>query len=248
MSDTSIVPPNPLVSQKNYNRIIGWLTGLLTLLLALFSFILSFNALTDLAAEHGVSIPILFPLVVEAGVVIFSLNALYRSLHGESTKWQWCLIIGSSLLAGAFNVVHAQPDLVSRVMAAMPSLFLLLSFETFLGQIKHGVSRANLVQSIVQLTDELNSKGRELDALVDTKQQDLERLNTEADRLSKSTEQAKTTLAQLRQEIKQLGNVQSGSIEHARQSKAQQDALSIAQRRESLVDRLRSLVERHQAT
>src|SRR4030095_11236594 len=118
-------------------KLIAWLTGSLTLLMALFSFILSFNALTDLAAKHGVSIPPLFPLVVEAGVVIFSLNALYRSIHGESAKWQWGLIIGSSLLAGLFNVIHAKIDPVSRAISAMPSLFLLLSFETFLGQVKH---------------------------------------------------------------------------------------------------------------
>ena len=113
----SILPQSP----PSHNRIIAWLTGILTLLLALFSFILSFNALTDLAAKHQFSIPFLFPLVVEAGVVIFSLNALYRSIQGEKTSWQWCLIIGSSLLAGGFNILHAQLDLVSQVMAAMPS-------------------------------------------------------------------------------------------------------------------------------
>ena len=128
MSGTVIVPLNPPDSQKNHIRIIAWLTGILTLLLTLFSFILSFNALADLAINHGISIPVLFPLVVEAGVVIFSLNALYRSIHGERAIWQWCLVIGSSLLAGGFNVLHARPDLVSRIMAAMPSLFLLLSF------------------------------------------------------------------------------------------------------------------------
>src|SRR6185503_16450798 len=95
-------------------KIIAWITGALTLLLALFSFILSFNALADLAAKHSVSIPPLFPLVVEAGVVIFSLNALYRSLQGESARWQWGLIIGSSLLAGLFNILHAEVDLISR--------------------------------------------------------------------------------------------------------------------------------------
>lgn len=67
-------------------KLIAWLTGSLTLLMAVFSFTLSFNALTDLAAKHGVSIPPLFPLVVEAGVVIFSLNALYRSIHGENAN------------------------------------------------------------------------------------------------------------------------------------------------------------------
>ncbi|MCB0197973.1 MAG: DUF2637 domain-containing protein, partial [Anaerolineae bacterium] len=104
----------------NANKIIAISTGVLTILLALFAFILSFNALTDLASQHGVSIPFLFPFVVEAAVIVFSLNALYRSLQGESAWFQWCLIIGSSLLAGLFNVAHAQNDELSRLMAAMP--------------------------------------------------------------------------------------------------------------------------------
>lgn len=235
MSGTSIVPSFS-DSQKSYNRIIAWLTGLLTLLLTLFSFILSFNALTDLAAKHGFSIPFLFPLVVEAGVVIFSLNALHRSTQGESAKWQWCLIIGSSLLAGGFNVLHAQPDFVSRVMAAMPSLFLLLSFETFIGQIKHGVTRANLVQSLVLLAEELNNKRQEFDTLIDTKQSELAQLNTEADKLNNLIEQSKASLARLEQEIKQAQSVQYGSLEHATDIKAKRDALVIGQRRGQLLN------------
>jgi uncharacterized protein YoxC len=222
-------------------KTIAWITGTLTLLLTLFSFILSFNALTDLAAKHSVSIPYLFPLVVEAGVIIFSLNALYRSLHGEHARWQWILIIGSSLIAGTFNVLHAEPDMISRTMAAMPSLFLLLSFESFLNQIKHSVKCSSLVQSIEQLTGELNTKQSEFDALIEQKQQeldtlikskqsDLDQLNTEADKLDNSIEQAKKTLAQLRQEIKQAKSTQSSSIERAKSIKAAQDALTIEQR------------------
>ena len=119
MSGNNILPSlNVAHNLPIYNRIIAWLTGILTLLLALFSFILSFNALTALAQEHGVSIPPLFPFVVEFAVIIFSLNALYRSLSDESTKVQWVLIIGSSLLAGLFNVVHAQANVVSMLIAA----------------------------------------------------------------------------------------------------------------------------------
>ncbi|MBN1220801.1 MAG: DUF2637 domain-containing protein [Anaerolineae bacterium] len=227
-----------IVSQSlsTHNKIIAWLTGILTLLLASFSFVLSFNALTDLAANHGITIPILFPLVVEAGVIIFSLNALYRSLHSENTRWQWCLIIGSSLLAGTFNVLHAEPVLISQVMSAMPSLFLLLSFETFLGQIKHAVKRSNLVQSILRL----NTQRQELDRLVENKQQELDTLTAEANQLNTQIEQAKTTLSQLQQEIATAERVQSSSIVHAQGIKAEQDAVTIEQRRQALVDILRS--------
>ncbi len=232
-------------------KTIAWLTGTLTLLLALFSFVLSFNALTDLAAKHGISIPFLFPLVVEAGVIIFSLNALYRSLFGQHARWQWLLIIGSSLIAGTFNVLHAKPDLISRTMAAMPSLFLLLSFETFVGQIKHAVQRTHTVQSLEQLTDELNSKRQELDTLIEqkqaeldslvqTKQAEVDRLTQQADELRSSIEQSQATLAQLRQEVEQAKAVQHSTLEQARAAKIKQDHSAIEQRRARLVDILNS--------
>lgn len=120
-------------------RVITWITGVLTLLLATFAFILSFNSLSALALEHGVTIPALFPFVVEFAVVIFSLNALHRSLTDQSALVQWSLIIFSSTLAGLFNVVHAAGSPVGMLMAAMPSLFLLLSFESFLSLIRFSV-------------------------------------------------------------------------------------------------------------
>jgi DNA-binding NarL/FixJ family response regulator len=172
---TSILAQSP----PKHNRIIAWLTGILTLLLATFSFILSFNALTDLATQHGVSIPPLFPFVVEFAVIIFSLNALYRSLSGESAKWQWCLIIGSSLLAGMFNVIHAESDPVSKVMAAMPSLFLLLSFESSLSLVKHGVTRQGINQSITQM----NQQVKELDTVLAQKAEKVSTLSNEVNNL-----------------------------------------------------------------
>jgi Mn-dependent DtxR family transcriptional regulator len=177
----------------------------LTLLLALFSFVLSFNALTDLAETHGVSIPVLFPLTVEAGVVIFSLNALYRSLHGENAKVQWVLIIGSSLLAGAFNILHAQADIVSRIMAAMPSLFLLLSFETFLGQVKHAVKRSSIIASIERLAIELEQKRSDVDAKFERMRSTLrKRFEQERSRLTVEIEQARTELDSKRLSVQEL--------------------------------------------
>jgi ATP/maltotriose-dependent transcriptional regulator MalT len=179
-------------------KIIAWVTGILTLALALFAFILSFNALTDLAGQHGVSIPPLFPFVVEAAVIVFSLNALYRSLSGESAKVQWLLIIGSSLLAGLFNVAHATPDLLSRSMAAMPSLFLLLSFESFLSLIKHNVTRQGVSQSIT-----------ELNQMVSHKQAEVGQLDTEVSQKALMVSNLKAQLDTLKAH---LGQAQNGVI------------------------------------
>jgi hypothetical protein len=217
-------------------KIIAWLTGSLTLLMAVFSFVLSFNALADLAAKNGVSIPPLFPLVVEAGVVIFSLNALYRSIHGESVKWQWALIITSSFLAGLFNILHAKADPVSQAIAAMPSLFLLLSFETFLGQIKHAVKHSALTKRVAELTVELHNTRAELDSFVAAKQAELDTLTQQADELNTTIEQASVTLEQLRQEVEQAGTVQHSSLERAQETKAKRDSLVIEQRRNQLVN------------
>ena len=216
-------------------KTIAWITGTLTLLLALFSFILSFNALTDLAARHHISIPYLFPLVVEAGVIIFSLNALYRSLHGEHAKWQWVLIIGSSLLAGTFNVLHAETDIISQVMAAMPSLFLLLSFESFLNQLKHGVKRSTTVQSLEQLSIEFAQQQAKLEQLVQAKQAEVDELTYKADTLNGEIEQAKAMLEELRAEVEQARSARLSGIEHAQRFKAEQDAFSIEQRRNRLL-------------
>jgi len=247
MSGTSILPHPMRVS--NAHKWIAWVTAILTLLLALFAFILSFNALTDLAASHGVSIPPLFPLVVEFAVVIFSLNALYRSLGGEKTAVQWILIIGASLLASTFNVVHANTDFISRAMAAMPSLFLLLSFETLMGQVRHVVSRSNLVRSLAQLNTELSArqtelnlkhqefeqligqKQVELDTLVNTKRLEVDQLNSEAEQLKAYIEQSQVMLTHLQQEIEQAQAVLSNHIDFN-----SQNVLTVEQRRNRLVN------------
>ena len=228
------------------HQIIAWITGTLTLLLALFSFILSFNALTDLAAQHQVSIPYLFPLVVEAGVVIFSLNALYRSLHGEHAKWQWLLILGSSLIAGGFNVLHAQPDLVSRTIAAMPSLFLLLSFESFLNQIKHGVERSTVLKNLDQLQAEFEQKRDELPQRVkerevelstalQTKQTELEQLQARLEQRAQEIATMEASLAQLQAKIEQAQFIQDSGVIHASAVEIKRDSLNIEQRRQDLL-------------
>jgi len=139
------------------NRVIPAVTAILTVALAAAAFVLSFNSLTELAAQQGLSVPVLFPLILEGGLIVFSLTALTRSLNGQSTRYQWALVIASSAAATAFNVLHAPPTWLARVMWAIPSIMLLLSFESWLTQMRHrvrvGEAQKTLTATETQLTE-----------------------------------------------------------------------------------------------
>lgn len=184
----------------NTSKIISISTGFLTLSLALFSFILSFTALKELAKENGVSIPWLLPFLVEFGVITFSLSAMYRSVNGESAKWQWSLVIGSSLVAGIFNVAHAEAELLARVIAAMPSIFLLASFETFLSQVKYQFKRQAVVNNLDKLTSDFTSKEEILDRQIERMRDSLrQRFKSERAKLTATLAEAKAETDRHRQ-------------------------------------------------
>lgn len=133
-------------------KFISWLTGILLLIIAAFGFASSYLALADLAKVNYFVLPAVFPLIIEGGMVVFSLAALWANLHAERAVWAWVLVISSSGLALLFNVIHAAAyGPLAMVLAAMPSLFLLLSFETFMSQIKAGVKRAGVIRSMSDL-------------------------------------------------------------------------------------------------
>lgn len=134
------------------NKVTTLITGILTLILAVFAFVLSFSNLYKLAAESGVAYPALIPLMIEGAVVVFSVAMLRNSLHGDPVRTLWALIISSSLLATSFNVYHSDTgNVMSMIMAGVPSVFLLLSFETFISQIRKVSDRASIVQTLEDL-------------------------------------------------------------------------------------------------
>lgn len=240
------------------DRIISWLTGLTTLAMTALSFILSFNALTDLAGQYGVSIPPFIPLIIEGSVIVFSLNTLYRSLHGIPAWWQWSLIIGSSLLAGVFNIIHAPastPAIVmpilnisvnpARVMAALPSVFLLASFETFLSQLKHAVKFDNTSVTLAQLEVKLRSRQAEVDQVLNDLNSQIEQrqaeISAQVNEAQKQTEQLLGDLnSRFEQRQEELNGVLAMLDAQVTQRKSEINALC------SEIERLNSL-ERAQA-
>lgn len=209
---------------------ISILTGLLTLTVALFSFTVSFVSLQTLAQDFKFPIPFLFPLIIEASVIIFSLNALYRYLNQSKTGWQWTLVIFSSILALCFNVFHAldgepQINLTKAIMFGLPSLFFLLAFESFLSQIQHITKKrldfqnaSNEVDSLLtlkrkelsSLETDLNEAQGNLKNLLDEISKQREDYQTEVkkgletlENLTSKIENGKAELKQIRSEVKE---------------------------------------------
>lgn len=119
---------------------IGRSTAVLVGLLAIAAFALSFEALRDLAIITG-AIPNprhawLFPVLLDGGVVVFSLAALRASLTGGDRRWYMTLVVVVTLLSVAFNVAHATKGILPSVMAGMPPLLLFMAFESLMRQIQ----------------------------------------------------------------------------------------------------------------
>jgi len=174
------------------------ITGFLTFGLAVAAFTLSFNNLTLLATEAGYAIPWLFPIIIEGAVIVFSVRMLWNSLNGENSTWQWACIIGASIAATLFNVYHSNTEsVVAMIMAGLPSILLLLAFETFISQIKKITSRAGLIQAIADLEEQEAQRKTEIESFARQQEQEQARLEShkqavqaEIERLSQEREQA----------------------------------------------------------
>ncbi|AIK68896.1 excisionase [Mycobacterium phage Swirley] len=89
------------------------------------SFALSFTALSDLAVNNGVPAwqAWMLPLVIDGGVIVATAATVALRRH---SWYAWTLLIFSSLVSVAGNVVHAHPHgAVAMVLASIPPLWLL---------------------------------------------------------------------------------------------------------------------------
>ena len=143
MIDTEPLPIPSSCPENRETRAVRWIgraTAILVGLLAIAAFALSFDALRNLAITTG-AIPNpeqawLFPVLLDGGVVVFSLAALRASLTGSDRRWYMTLVVVVTLLSVAFNVAHATRGILSSVMAGMPPLLLFMAFESLMRQIQ----------------------------------------------------------------------------------------------------------------
>lgn len=123
---------------------IGKLTAALVTFLAVAAFGLSFEALRDLAIAAGGMKPQvawLFPLIVDGGIIVFSLGALRAGVTGgRDQRWFLGLVVVVTLFSVSLNVAHAQEGFVSALVASVPPVLLFLAFESLMRQIHDSVA------------------------------------------------------------------------------------------------------------
>lgn len=154
-------------------KLIAWLTSLLVLIVAIISFTLSYHALYGMAAANGLSgyLPYLWPLLIDFGLVVFSLCVVTAHLYSESTWRQWLLVGLSTIATCTYNYLHAPDNLIAQSIAVIPPVMLFFSFELLMMQLKNSIKRTELTNTATQLSgivDTYNQRLAEVSSLIDT--------------------------------------------------------------------------------
>lgn len=165
------------------DRLANWLTfGVVVI-----AFILSFGALRDLAADVGIVYPALYPVMIDAGLVIYNIMALQSSLNGERNRYAWALIILATAASVCLNVVHSLTALptwlaagLGSAMAAIPPLVIFGAFHLVVLRIEQHARHQRLVQTAAALETAVAARAAEqqqLSAAVRTLASEQEALN-----------------------------------------------------------------------
>lgn len=127
---------------KTIERWIPNLTGLLTVVVLLCSFILSFSNLRY-AAEISKIDPVLtwaWPVCIDSLLVSGSLLILRNSLRQESTRFGWMVLSVFTLVSILFNVAVSPSNLLSQASHAIPPITLMISVEILLSIVRSDLS------------------------------------------------------------------------------------------------------------
>lgn len=193
-------PIHEPTSIQKIDQITNWLMAVIVLI----PFLISAGSLVNLAGENGVSFPILYPLMVDGGLVIFKALALRESLRGRRDYYTWGMAVALTGISVALNVLHVPATLsnlmLARCMAALPPLVILAAFIAVSRRIEQEVTvtegcketavatLSGILQTIETRRQELDGliiqKTAELDNLLETKTAELDSLATQVDQLT----------------------------------------------------------------
>ncbi len=217
MSDAATPPSLHSQTVSSTVRTLSAVTGALVALLAAGAFALSFDALNHLAQENGVTAGLtwVWPLVLDGAIVVFSLSALRASLHRESISYPMVLVVIATVASVLFNVAHAPSGMLAHAMATVPPVFLFLSFELLMRQLRSEVERSAKLASLEELSTETDKLESTQLRLVSQN----ERLTAQRDALKAEVKSAKS--ASVRELLDKANGAKQDKIAARRQSVAE---------------------------
>jgi hypothetical protein len=180
------------------------ISGLLVAAIGALAFILSFEAIRQLASDNGVVMAWIVPLIVDGAMIVFSVSVLRATLAGERVLWGWCLIVAFTAVSVWFNIEHSNGQVIGVAIAALAPLALFTTFETLMSQIRSGVQGG-----INALAKHWQRRARTLARLArDWRQLARERMKQLAD-LQAANEALTARLGNLQERVNELKPLQS---------------------------------------
>ena len=124
--------------------------GLLTFFLAGCAFILSYDALRQVALAAGVNawLAYVWPLTIDAFMAAACLTTLRASLQGERALFAQVLVFGFTALSIVLNIGHISPLLPAWAIWAIPPASFFLAVELLTSQMRGAILSGNATRSL----------------------------------------------------------------------------------------------------
>lgn len=113
-------------------------------IIALLAFILSYNAIQQLALENGTPkyLSYLVPLVIDGALVVFAIAMLDAATAYNKRPYAISILVGVFVLISiAFNIAHSNMQLIGIAIAVIAPFALFATFETLMWQIKQAIEK-----------------------------------------------------------------------------------------------------------
>jgi len=122
----------------NHTRLIQFIFALLFCIITISAFALSYVNLTAAALQAGIPdyLAWMWPLCLDAFIVMGSIFILQANLKNEPSWQGWIVLLCFTVISTTFNIAHSPVDPFSRAAHALPPIALCASLELLMIRIK----------------------------------------------------------------------------------------------------------------
>lgn len=131
--------------KDQYNKWVFRITIGLVIFLFATAFILSYEALRDLAHNNGIQgwRAYLWPLGLDAFMAVASLYMLWAYINKQWEPLPLALVMVAMGASVIFNITHAPLSNLARSVAALPPLVAFMAFEVFIIMLRYKVETSD---------------------------------------------------------------------------------------------------------